>query len=164
MPRHLPEELLDGLVQHWTAPDHRGIIAGHEPDGHHLHAVLLGRHDPLSIGRELLRLQPHHERHIRSVHVAVQNPDAAAAFRERQCEIDRDRGLPDAAFSRADGDDVLDARQWRPSRLGRRDGAYAGRHLHLDIADPWQGPDGRDRLVAQLILHRTRGSGELDRE
>ena len=77
--------------------------------------VTLGRNDLLAVGLEL-RLQPEHDRHVRPVHVAVEQRDAAAALRERDREVDRDRRLADAALAGADGDDVLDALHRRAAR------------------------------------------------
>ena len=58
LPRHFAEELLDGAVQHRPAPDDRRIVVGHEPDRDDLHAVLLGRHDLLAVGRRAARCSP----------------------------------------------------------------------------------------------------------
>jgi hypothetical protein len=81
-----------------------------------LHAVFLCGNDLLAVGRQL-RVDAEHQRDIRTVDVAVEEPDAAPALRQRQCQVHSDRGLADAALSGADGDDVLDARQRRPARF-----------------------------------------------
>ena len=44
-PVHVAEELLDRLVQHRPAPDHRGVLRHEEPHRDHLHAVGLQRQD-----------------------------------------------------------------------------------------------------------------------
>ena len=128
LPGDLAEELLDRAVQHRSAPDDRRIVVGQEAHRHDLHAVLLGRDDLLAVGRRAACLQAEHDRHVRPVDVAVENADAAAALRQRQREVHRDRRLADAALARADGDDVLHAGQRRAARLGRRRRPHVGRH------------------------------------
>ena len=67
-----------------------------------------------------LRLQAEHDRHVRSVDVAVEHADAGAALRQRHREVHRHRRLADAALAGADRDHVLDAGQRRLAVLGRR--------------------------------------------
>jgi hypothetical protein len=60
-PRHVLEELLERLVEHRPAPDHRAVLFEEEADRHHLHAMGLERQD-LALGRHLrpLRAKPEH--------------------------------------------------------------------------------------------------------
>ena len=48
VPKHVLEELLDGLVQHRAPPDHRFVVADEIVHRHHLHPVGGGRHDRLA--------------------------------------------------------------------------------------------------------------------
>ena len=74
------------------------------------------------------------------------------------------RGLADAAFARADGDDVLDAGHRGAS--GRRIDrfAHARAHLHVDRGHAGDLHHGGPRLVAHLILDRTGRRRQLDGE
>ena len=107
--------------------------SGQEAHRDDLQAVLLGRQDLLAVGRQL-RFHAEHDRHVRAVDVAVDQADLAAALRQRDRQIDRDRRLADAALAGADGDDVLHARQRlpRPSPVDRL--AHPRAHLHVDAA------------------------------
>ena len=70
----------------------------------------------------------------------------------------------DAALAGADGDDVLHPFDRRASRFGRRHGAHACGHFHVHRRHPGQRRHRGVRLVAQHVLHRARGSRQLDRE
>ena len=118
----------------------------------------------LAVGREL-RLHAEHDRHVGSVDVAVDDADAAAALRERDGEVDGDGRLADAAFAGADRDDVLHAGQRLRARLRRRPPrARIALMLHVDARHAGHRHHGRARLIAHLILDRTRRRGQLDSE
>ena len=51
-----------------------------------------------------------HERDVRTVNVAVKQSHFEAHLSESDCQIDRERGLADAALAGTDGDDGIDAR------------------------------------------------------
>ena len=87
-------------------------------------------------------------------------PHFASAMRE----VDRDRRLADAALAGADGDDVLHAGHRLPRAVGADRLADARAHLHVDRADARQLHHRGARLIAHLILHRTRRRRQLDRE
>jgi len=107
-PINVAEELLDRAVQHGSAP-HQRLVAGiHETHRHQFHAVFLDRLDTILIRAQRL-IHAHHERNVRAIHVCVKEPDAAAEICQRDRQIDRDRGLADAALPRADCDQVLNA-------------------------------------------------------
>src|SRR5262249_27925078 len=157
------EELLQRAVQHRAAPDDRRIVLREETHRDDLQAVFLGRHDLLSVGREL-RLHPEHDRHVRAVDVAVDDADAAAAFRERDREVHGHRRLADAALAGADRDHVLHARQRDARSVGADGLAHARGGRDVDRLHAGQLHDGGTRLIAHLILHGTRRRRELDRE
>ena len=140
LPRDLAAELLDRAVQHRAAPDHRRFLLREEAHRHDLDAVFLGGPDLLAVGFEL-RLQAEHDRHVRSVDVAVEHADARADLRQRDGEIDRHRRLADAALAGADRDHVLDAGQRRLAVLGRRHRLHDERRRHRDIGDAGQRAD-----------------------
>ena len=65
----------------------------------------------------------HHQRHVRTVDVGVQQAHLVAQARERDRQIHGDGGFSDAAFSRTDCDQILDAR-YREFRLFRLRGMW----------------------------------------
>ncbi len=104
-------ELGDDLVDHRPAPDDRVVLAGQEGHAHQFHAVLFGRNERLVLGCTRRLVGVDHPRHVRAVHVRIEEADARAELGESCREVDRDGRLPDAPLARGDGDDVLDARQ-----------------------------------------------------
>ena len=138
--------------------------AGQKAHRDHLEAVLLGRHDLLAVGGEL-RLDAEHDRHVRSVDVAVDDADLAAALGEREREVHRHGRLADAAFARADRDDVLHALRSAVARLSAPTASRTRALICTSTADtPGSLQHRRARLIAHLILHRTRRRRQLDRE
>ena len=111
-----------------------------------------------------LRLHPEHDRHVRPVDVGVDDADLAAALREREREVHGDRRLADAALARADGDDVLHAGQ--RCRVPSEPTASRTRALIVTSTrrDAGHLHHRRARLIAHLILDRTRRRRQLDRE
>ena len=150
-------------MQHRPSPDDRGIVLGEKSDRHHLHAVLLRRNDLLAVGRQL-RADSQHLRNVRTVDVAVQEADAAAALCERHRQIDGHGRFSDAALSGAHGDDVLDARQRGTSRFRSRRRPHFRCELNVHLADPGNGTDHGRCLFTKLFLDGTRRRGQFDRE
>ncbi len=108
-PLHLLQELADDLVEHGAAHDQGLVAGGDEADGDDFDPVrqvgldlVVGPNGGLARGAE-------HQRHIGAVDVGVNEADAIAQFRQSDGEIDRQRGLADAAFAGSDGDDGLDS-------------------------------------------------------
>ena len=125
LPSRAAEELLDDPVKHGAAPDHRRIIAREKRHRDQLDPVLARRNDLAAVVARQLRADAEHDRHVRSIDVAVNHGDAAAHLSERDGEIDGDRRLADASFASTNGDDVLDACN------GGLRGIHVGRRTHL---------------------------------
>ena len=139
------------------------IVLGQKSDRHHLHAIFLRRNDLLAVGRQL-RADPQHLRNIRTVDIAVEQADAAAALGECHRQVHGHGGFPDTALSRANGDDVLDARQRGTTRLrGRRRPHFRGQ-LHVHIADSGHGADHGRGLFTKLLFDGARRRRQFDRE
>ena len=150
-------------MQHRPAPDDRRIVVREESHRDDLQAVLLGRHDLLAVGDEL-RLHAEHDRHVGAVDVAVDDADATAALGQRNGQIHRHGRLADAALAGADRDDVLHARQRLTCAVADDAFADARAHLHVDAGDTGHLQHGGARLIAHLILDRTRRRRQLDGE
>ena len=151
-------------MQHRPPPDDRRIVSGQEPHRDDLEAVLLGRHDLLAVGDEL-RLHAEHDRHVGAVDVGVDQADAAAALRQRDRQVDGDGRLADAALAGADRDHVLDARR-SADRVPSPPTASRTRAVIWTSTAVNAGhlQHGGARLIAHLILYRTRRRRQLDRE
>jgi hypothetical protein len=98
-------------VDHRATPDDRVVVTDQEVHAHQLHPVLLGRDDLVFLGGFGVFVRVEHPRDVRSVDVAVEEPDAGAQLGESGGEVDRQSALADPAFPRGDGDDVLDPGQ-----------------------------------------------------
>jgi hypothetical protein len=85
-------------------------------------------------------------------------------FDKRDRQVDRDGGLADAALAGADRDDVLHAGHGLTRSVGADGLAHPRAHLHVHRADAGQLHHRRARLIAHLILDRTRRRRQLDRE
>ena len=76
-PIHAAQELLDHAVQHRAAP-HQRLVAGiQEAHRHELDAVLFERLDAIAERHRRL-VDAHHERHVGTVNVGVQQADLVA--------------------------------------------------------------------------------------
>ncbi len=98
-PLDLLEELADDLVEHGAAHDERLVAGREESDGDDFDAVgevgldlIVGEHARLARGAQ-------HERDVGAVDVGVDEAGAMAELRERDGEIDGERGFADAALS-----------------------------------------------------------------
>src|SRR5215475_3736173 len=145
-------------MEHRAAPDD-GLVAGIEqPDRHGLHAVIDGR-DYHFASHIRHVFAAHHNRHVRSVNVGIEDAHFRPRQAERHGQIDRDRGFAYAALAGADRDDVFDASDVglveRSARL-----RHFRFHLHLDAFDAWYGHDGFLSLEFELIAHRAGGRGQ----
>src|SRR5439155_11031265 len=162
-PTHFAKKLLEGPVEHRTPPDDRGILAGEKAHRNHLQTVPDCRHDLLSVSRQLC-VDAQHDRHVRTVDIAVHHTDLAAALGERERQVDSHRGLSNAALAGSDSDDVLHARQWLTRTLPANRLANPGAHLHVNARNARHAENGGARLVAHLVLDGTRGCRQLDGE
>jgi len=97
------QKLLNHAVQHGSAPDQRFVAGIQKTHGHDAQSVLFERLDALA---DSVRLgaNAHHQRHIGTVDIGVQEADLMAEARKRNREIHRYCGFSDAAFARSDGD------------------------------------------------------------
>ncbi len=102
------QELLNHAVQHGPAPDQRLVAGIQEAHGHDAHAVFFERLDALADGVRL-GADAHHERHVGTVDIGVEQAHFVAQARQRDGQIHRNGGFSDAAFARSDGDQILDA-------------------------------------------------------
>jgi hypothetical protein len=144
-----------------------GSIGGQKPHRDGLDAVALRRDDLLLlVGHQLRAGDAEHDRHVRTVHVAVDHPDAASRPRQRNGQVHGDRRLADAALPRTHRDDVLHAGNGR-ARIHRFHAPHAGGHGHLHLRHASNARDGRVRLVAHPVLdgagRRRQLDGERDR-
>lgn len=101
-PEDVGEELLEGPVEHRSAP-HDRLVAGHEhADRDDLHVVRDGRQDHLvDLGRLVLDAQ--HAGDREAVDVGVDDAHLEALLGEGGREVGGDRGFADAALARRDG-------------------------------------------------------------
>ena len=122
--------MLHRLVEHRSAPDDGVVLAQEESHRNDLDAVLLGRHRAFDsrLG-ERVHVQQSGDR--RPVHVRVHDSHARAGAGEREGQIRRDGGLPDAAFAARHRDHVLHRRD-EPllDRTGRSADARGHRNVH----------------------------------
>ena len=68
-----------------------------------------------------------HDRHVGAVHVRIEQADRGAQPLERKGQVHGNRGLPYAALSAGDGDEILHALDGQFGRLGhggRRHGQF----------------------------------------
>ena len=122
------EELREGLVEHRTAPDDRGVLLEEEPDRHDLHAVGLQRQD-LALGRYLGSGGPEaeHARDRIAPDVRVQDADALTLRGERSGQVGGQRRLAHAALTRPDAEHAARPARARPSAGCRVRACAAGR-------------------------------------
>src|SRR6267154_3906742 len=114
-------------MQHRPSPDHRLVAGIEQPHRNHLQPLRLHGNDVLVCGGlGLLRRAPHN-RHVRAVHVGVEQSDLVSELRQSQREIHRNGGLADAAFAAGDGDEVFYPRNGLAFRLLH--GRWAWWHL-----------------------------------
>jgi hypothetical protein len=90
--------------------------------------------------------------------------DATAALRQRHRKIHGHGGLSHPALAGAHRDDVLDALDGLPSELRPAHARTCAVIFNLDSRHSRQRSHGRSGLLAQQILHGTRGRGQLDAE
>ena len=150
LPTHVAAELLDGAVQHGTAPDHRRVFLSQKPHRDNLDAVLFGRTDHLAVHLQL-RLQAEHDRHVGPVDVAVEHADARAQLRQRHRQVHGHGRLADAALAGAHRDHVLHTREGRLAMFGGRGRANRERHGHINGGDAWHGRHGGQRGLADPL-------------
>src|SRR6266581_2926209 len=163
-PDYVPQELLDGGVDHRSTPRQRLVIWNEEPHRDQLDAVTLRRQQlavPL-LGRTL---HAHHHRDVGAVHVGIHEPDLRALKGQTGGQIDRDRRFADASLAAADGDGVLDGWDEVVFDLGATL-LYVGGEIHFDFCHTG---DRAHRFVAtgfDLGLERAgwggQHHGELD--
>lgn len=114
-PVDVGQELLQRPVEHRPAPHDGGVALGEHADGDDLHAVGVGRHDHLlDLGGTAGDAE--HAGHRVAVDVGVDHADLAALGRHRRGEVDRHRGLADAALAARHRVDT-----GQRGRLGERD-------------------------------------------
>ncbi len=162
------EQLLQGLRDHRAAPDHGLLFLDQEADRHDLDAVRLERLHALAVVADRpFALQAHHAGLAGPVDVGVEQADPGAVERQGQGQVDRRRGLADAALARGHRNDVADAGQRLQLALGDvgRDlpadrhrgvpepGSLAQERLQFGGQRPGVAP-GRE---AQLDLHQRAG-------
>ena len=136
------QELLDRLVQHRAAPDHR-LVVGHEvTHGQALDAVGRGR-DHHVADDDRVMVGPEHLGHREAVDVGVEQPDLVAGLGQRDGQVHRDRRLADAALARRHADDAR-------LRVRRQEG---GQGCRRRVAVP----------VCRVVVARRRAVGGLDR-
>ena len=87
-----------------------------------------------------------HQGNVGAVDVGVEQPDFVAHARERDGEIDGQRGLADAAFAGPDGDDAVDAGQGL--RLGHGLPGHVRMRAHVCV------PDVIRMISAQTLIIR----------
>src|ERR1051325_1134831 len=103
------DELLDGFLDHWPAPDDWLIAIEQETHAHEFHAIILRRHE-LLVGTDRGTLpDAHHERNARAINCAIEQADALAQMLKRAGEVHRTSGFAHAAFAARDRNDALDA-------------------------------------------------------
>ncbi len=172
-PRHLVEELAQGLGQHRTTPDHR--LTGIEDcaERHNLEPMSLERRH-LAVGSGMRALtNAEHDRHIRSIDIGIKQPDPCSGEPQRDRDVDRDGGLADTALACADRNRIPDSGDLLAPRQPSR-GADVGVPADLDPRDTRHHPDDRGvDVLADAILERTcrrgehnsnRGHATLDRQ
>ena len=101
VPKHVGQKLLERLVQHWAAPDHRLAFWYEVANADATDTVAFGRnqhlvdHNRLSIGTE-------HARHAVSVNVGVDDAHRVALGGQGDGQVDRDGALADPALAGTD--------------------------------------------------------------
>ena len=161
-PLHVAEELLDRTADQRAAPDDRLPLGHEELDRDDLHPVPLERHDLVVGAGDRLPLHAEHQRDVGARDVGVDQPHAGAVLRQRDGEVGRHGALADAALSRRDRDDVLDAGQELLGLDGRRPPHVAGPR-HGDLAGTRSLERG-SRVALDLVLERACRRRQLDGE
>ena len=129
-------------------------------DAHHLHAVRGDRvRTPAGAG-DMRALGAHHERHVWTRDIGVEQADLRAVAREADREVDRHGGLAHAPLAGCNGDRVPHARD----QVGGRSAERA-----LDVARPVNpdeaGAEARESLADVVLdrgLERARRGRQLD--
>ena len=139
-PRDVAQKLIDDFHHDRTAPNRRLIALDQKAEADELHAMRLERNDLLVHDRRR-RVDAHHPRHVRAVHVRIHQPDAPTRLRNRDGKIGRKRGFADSALPARNRDNVTELRI--------RDGLL--RHtLHFSTPRPSDGQAAAVRKVADV--------------
>ncbi len=107
-PLHIEQALLKRAMCHGAAPDQRLIGFHKQAHGHETNARRLLR-DHAVIDALWRFVDPEHDRHRRTIDIAVEQADRRSLQRERCGDVDCNSGLPYAALAAADCDDILHA-------------------------------------------------------
>lgn len=112
-PLDLMKQLLQRLHDHQAAPDDRLLLADQISDAHALDAIVLHGDKSSLVGQPgLARFrQVQQSRDRRPEDVRVEQPGPAPLPRERQTEVDGERGFSYAALGAGHGDDLGDPRE-----------------------------------------------------
>ena len=169
------EELLEGPVQHGSAPGHRLVAGDEHADGNDLHAVRHRREDHVVHPGGCLG-DAHQGRYREAVDVRVHDAHAQALGRQGAGQVDGHRGLSHAALAAGHGKH-LGQRSW----LVERDAPLAAgaaelllqrvalglRHdLQVDVdgGDAGNAQQRRLRIPRDRVPERAAGDGEQHRQ
>ena len=104
-------KLFDGIARHTATPDDSLIGLNKEPDGKHLHSVLLNRLNQCPSacfhrhGARIFSMQ--HLWYARPVYIGIKQTYNIAASGKSYGKIDRYRGFAHTSLARMDGDDAF---------------------------------------------------------
>ena len=100
-----------------------------------------------------------HDRHGRAIDIAIEQPYGSAFQGKRCSKIHGHRGLPHAALTAADRDDVLHALQ--RGLVHRRRCPHFRRHINVNLLHAGESLHQRNRLVPHLIFDRASRRSEI---
>ena len=103
-PVGVDQELLERLVQHRAAPDHRSVVGDEVPHGQAADTVGRRRHHQVADDQRVVGY-PEHRRDREPVDVGVEDPDVEPRPGQGHGQVDGDRGLAHTALARRDAED-----------------------------------------------------------
>ena len=118
-PKGLAQQLLQGLRDHGTAPNHGVLGVDQKPNRHHLHAVVDHGLHGLAVQAFWVSAQAHHHGLTRAINIRVQQTHLRTFGGQGQSQVGRRGALAHTAFARGHGHDVLHAGQELHATLHR---------------------------------------------